>query len=113
MVRRLGPLSLRVARRRAFCVARAISRIACIVKDAADSDVLLVIDGTIEAWRNRPIEGEHPYVLTALVDDNDLVFGVWPDQNGRPDFMVVKGGQTRQFAAGARPSPRSTRRSGA
>ena len=31
MVRRLGPLSLRVARRRAFCVARAISRIACIV----------------------------------------------------------------------------------
>ena len=32
------------------------------VSPATASDLNKKIYGTIEAWRNRPIEGEHPYV---------------------------------------------------
>ena len=32
------------------------------VSPATVSDLNKKIYGTIEAWRNRPIEGEHPYV---------------------------------------------------
>jgi putative transposase len=32
------------------------------VSPSTVSDLNKKIYGTIEAWRNRPIEGEHPYV---------------------------------------------------
>ena len=35
------------------------------VSPSTVSDLNKKIYGTIEAWRNRPIEGEHPYVLPA------------------------------------------------
>jgi transposase-like protein len=39
-----------------------------LVSPSAVSDLSKKIYGTIEAWRNRPIEGEHPYVyLDGLV----------------------------------------------
>jgi len=35
------------------------------VSPSTVSDLNKRIYGTIEAWRNRPIEGEHPYVTNA------------------------------------------------
>jgi hypothetical protein len=34
------------------------------VSPSTVSDLNKKIYGTIETWRNRPIEGEHPYVVT-------------------------------------------------
>jgi putative transposase len=36
------------------------------VSPATVSDLNKKIYGTIEAWRNRPIEGEHPLRVTVL-----------------------------------------------
>jgi transposase-like protein len=69
------------------------------------------IYGTIEAWRNRPIDGEHPYVYL----DGIVLKRSWAGEVRNVSLLVaidVNGEGYGRFSASAK-GPRKTRRAGA
>ena len=75
------------------------------------SDLNKEIYGTIEAWRSRPIEGEHPYVYL----DGIVLKRSWAGEVRNVSLSVAIGVNSEgieRFSASAR-APRRTRRSGA
>ena len=69
------------------------------------------IYGTIEAWRNRPIEGEHPYVYL----DGIVLKRSWAGEVRNVSLLVAIGVNNHgigRFSASAK-APRRTRRAGA
>ena len=67
------------------------------VSPSTVSDLNKKIYGTIEAWRNRPIEGEHPYVYL----DGIVLKRSWAGEVRNVSLLVAIGV----------PTPRSTARS--
>jgi hypothetical protein len=53
------------------------------------------IYGTIKAWRNRPIEGDHPYVLLGRRGAQRLAAGCDGRERARSsgDFRHLRGGE--------------------
>ena len=81
------------------------------VSPSTVSDLNKKIYGTIEAWRNRPIEGEHPYVYL----DGIVLKRSWAGEVRNVSLLVAIGVKARdigRYSASAR-APRRTRRAGA
>jgi len=78
------------------------------------SDLNKKIYGTIEAWRNRPIEGEHPYVYldgivlkrswAGEVRNVSLLVAIGVNESGYREILGICGGRRRTRLAGARSS---------
>lgn len=82
------------------------------VSPSTVSDLNKRIYGTIEAWRNRAIEGEHPYVYL----DGIVLKRSWAGEVRNVSLLVAIGvnseGYREIFSASAK-APRRTRRAGA
>ena len=81
------------------------------VSPSTVSDLNKKIYGTIEAWRNRPIEGEHPYVYL----DGIVLKRTWAGEVRNVSLLVaigVNGEGYREFSASAK-APKRTKRVGA
>jgi putative transposase len=72
---------------------------------------MYLVGVSIEAWRNRPIDGEHPYVYL----DGIVLKRGWAGEVRNVSLLVaigVNSGGYREFSASAK-EPRRTRRAGA
>src|SRR5512143_1224853 len=78
------------------------------VSPSTVSDLNKKIYGTIEAWRNRPIECEHPYVYL----DGIVLKRSWAGEVRNVSLLVRSASTTGRFSASAK-APRRTRRAGA
>jgi putative transposase len=69
------------------------------------SDLNKKIYGTIEAWRNRPIEGEHPYVyLDGIVLKRSWAGDIGVNESGYREILGICEGAKEDRLAGARSS---------
>jgi transposase-like protein len=66
---------------------------ALIVEFRPVSDLNKKIYGTIEAWRNRPIEGEHPYVYL----DGIVLKRSWAGEVRNVSLLVAIGVNERGY----------------
>jgi putative transposase len=77
------------------------------VSPSTVSDLNKKIYGTIEAWRNRPIDGEHPYIYlesiwAGEVRNVSLLVAIAVNGEGYRRFSASARGQRRTGRAGAR-----------
>jgi transposase-like protein len=79
------------------------------VSPSTVSDLNKKIYGTIEAWRNRPIECEHPYVLDGIVlkrswagevRNVSLLVAIGVNDNGYREILRICEGAKEDKAAG-------------